>query len=108
MDKVFKRLKSNSYELKYGNVDLKNAKIQVFLDASFANNKDFPSQLGFIILIVDLNGNCSILSWSSTKCKIVTRSVLAAEFYALAYGYDAGFTIAYTVGNLLGRKNQII
>ncbi len=79
----------------------------MFSDASFANNKDFSSQLLFTILIVDSNGNCSNLNWSSTKCKRVTRSVLAAELYALAHGYDAGFTIAYTTGNLLGRKIEI-
>ncbi len=52
---------------------------------------------------MDVYGNCYIWSWSSTKCQRVTRSVLAAELYALAHGYDAGFNFAYAPENILKR-----
>ena len=42
-DPDFKRLKENSYELMYGNVNFEIADIQVFSDASFTNNKDLSS-----------------------------------------------------------------
>lgn len=107
LDNIFKKAKNENLKLKYGNVDLQSAEIHVFTDASFANNKDLSSQLGYVILIVDETGNCSILSWSSTKCKRVTRSVLAAELYALAHGFDAGFAMCNTMRALLGRKVPI-
>ncbi|KAM4057650.1 Dimer-Tnp-hAT domain containing protein [Hirsutella rhossiliensis] len=53
------------------------AKLMVFTDGSFANNKDLSSQLGFVITLVnetnhkekqfEISGN--IVHWSSTKCK---------------------------------------
>ncbi|KAM4058783.1 polyprotein [Hirsutella rhossiliensis] len=75
--------------LTYKPIDLATAKLMVFTDGSFANNKDLSSQLGFVITLVnetnhkekqfEISGN--IVHWSSTKCKRVTRSVLASEIY---------------------------
>ena len=107
LDQIFKRLKENQYELRYGNVDLKTAEVLVFSNRSFANNKDLFSQNGYIILLLNEKHNCSILSWSFTKFKRVTTSVLAAELYAIAHVYDAGFIMAYTVGKLLNRPMKI-
>lgn len=95
LDKVFKKLKSFEMKLKYGHV---------FADSSFANNKELSSQLGSIILLVDKYENCSVIAWSSTKCKRITRSALAAGLYAPAHAYDYGFTLAYTINALLKRK----
>ncbi len=86
---------------------MNTAEIQSLSDASFANNKDLSSQLGCIFLIMDIKGKCSKLSCSSTTCKRVTRSVLAGELHAFVHRYDARFTIAYTVGNILNKKIKI-
>src|SRR6266496_1496522 len=67
----------------------------VFTDASFANNKDLSSQIGFVIVLTDQNRTVNIIHWSLIKCKRVTRSVLASELYALAYGFDIGATIKW-------------
>lgn len=104
LDTVFKRMHDKNVELKYGNVSLENSKVHVYADASFATNKDLTSQLGYVILLVDDDHNCSVLTWSSVKCRRVTRSVLAAELYAVAHAFDAAFALAHTVGILLGRK----
>ena len=104
LDKVFQQLRNERVELLYGNVDLDTAEVFVFADAAFATNLDLSSQLGFIALLVDQDRNCSIITWSSTKCRRVTRSVLAAELYALASGYDMGYAIAHTFSIILGRK----
>ena len=71
-------------------------KIYAFVDASFANNKDLLSQIGYVIVLgnetktdettVSLHSN--ILHWSSTKCKRVTRSVLTSELYVIVAGFD--------------------
>ncbi|KAI1674159.1 hypothetical protein L13192_00906 [Pyrenophora tritici-repentis] len=76
----------------------------VFVDGSFANNKDLSSQLGFVLMLVNesidantftIQGN--IIHYSSTKCKRVTRSVLASEIYGMVNGFDIGIAIATTL-----------
>ncbi|KAM4057858.1 polyprotein [Hirsutella rhossiliensis] len=66
--------------LTYIPIDLANAKLIVFTDGSFANNKDLSSQLGFVIALVNetetartkdqfgIKGN--VLHWSSTKYRL--------------------------------------
>ena len=81
------------------------AKLYVFTDASFANNKDLNSQIGYIIVLANetpinhytdhpafrIKGN--IIYWSSIKCKRITKSVLASEIYKTVYGFDIGYYI---------------
>ena len=90
--------------LRYIPIDLTTAKLMVFADGSFANNKDMSSQLGFILMLVNEKNNSesftligNLLHWSSTKCKRVTRSVLASEIYGMVNGFDIGFAIASTL-----------
>jgi hypothetical protein len=69
--------------IKYITLNLKCTKLFVFVDGSFANNKDFSSQIGYLIIIVNktetistktnefiIKGN--IIYYSSTKTKRVT------------------------------------
>ena len=74
----------------------------VFIDASFANNKDMSSQIGFILVLIDATGQANILHWTSIKCKRVTRSVLASELYAIAHGFDSSASIKPTIEKALG------
>lgn len=91
-------------------LQLDTMKLFVFTDGSFANNKDLSSQIGYIILLgneVQSNENdnlssftiikANIIHWSSTKCKRVTRSVLASEIYGLVSGFDISFALAHTL-----------
>ncbi|XP_044724729.1 polyprotein [Hirsutella rhossiliensis] len=99
--------------LTYKPIDLATAKLMVFTDGSFANNKDLSSQLGFVITLVnetnhkekqfEISGN--IVHWSSTKCKRVTRSVLASEIYGMANGFDIGISLAMTMKIITERLN---
>lgn len=90
--------------LNYVPLDLSTAKLFVFVDGSFANNKDFSSQIGYIIAIANettgmeeftVHGN--VIHWSSTKSKRVTRSVLASEIYGMVEGVDIAFAITSTL-----------
>ena len=78
-------------------LDMSSLSLLVFTDASFANNKDLSSQIGFVIVLTDRNQSANVLHWSSIKCKRVTRSVLASELYALAHGFDIGAAIKSTI-----------
>jgi hypothetical protein len=95
--------------LRFIHIRLESAKLFVFVDASFANNKDYSSQIGFIIVLANeenggketfkFNGN--IIHWSSIKCKRITRSVLASELYAMVHGFDIGIAIKTTLDKIL-------
>jgi hypothetical protein len=69
---------------------MKSIRLLVFINASFTNNKDLSSQIGFVLVLVNATKRANILYWSSTKCKRVTRSVLASELYGIAHGFDIG------------------
>lgn len=82
-------------------LDLQTTKLFVFVDGSFANNKDFSSQIGYEIILAneiqtsdeefEIKGN--LLHYSSTKSKRVTRSVLASEIYSMVGGVDMAISI---------------
>jgi hypothetical protein len=80
-------------------------KLAIFTDASFVNNADLSSQIGFVIALADENNKANILHWSSTKCKRITRSVLASELYAMAHGFDVGAAIKGTVESIMEIEN---
>ncbi|RAL64335.1 hypothetical protein DID88_001811 [Monilinia fructigena] len=76
-------------------------------DASFANNTDLSSQIGYVICLMDKHNNANIIHWTSIKCKRITRSVLASELYALVLGFDVGAAIKGTVNAILKLKKPI-
>ena len=83
-------------------LEKESLQLLAFTDASFANNKDLSSQIGYVLVLADAKGAANILHWSSTKCKRVTRSVLASELYAMAHGFDSGASVKSTVEKALG------
>ncbi|KHJ34667.1 hypothetical protein EV44_g3790 [Erysiphe necator] len=70
--------------------------VSVFVDSSFANNKDYTSQLGTIIAIKDKTRHINIIHFNSIKAKRVVRSVLNAELQGLLLGFDMGVCIKKT------------
>jgi hypothetical protein len=82
-------------------LEKESLQLMVFTDASFANNKDLSSQIGYILVLADGSGRANILHWSSTKCKRVTRSVLASELYGMAHGFDMGASVKSTIDKAL-------
>jgi hypothetical protein len=99
--------------LSYVHVDLNVAKIFIFADESFANNKNLSSQLGFLMVLAYENhlensfaliGN--IMHWNSTKCKRITRSTFASEVYGMMNGTDVKIAFAITLKIIITRFNQ--
>ncbi|EED11471.1 hypothetical protein TSTA_007610 [Talaromyces stipitatus ATCC 10500] len=87
--------------LRFVRLDLDSLRLVIFADSSFANNKDFSSQISFVIVLADAVNNANIVHWSSIKCKRVTRSVLASELYAMVHGFDSAASIKSTTTQLL-------
>jgi hypothetical protein len=81
--------------------------VVVFSDASFANAGGYKSQLGFVICIVDDANNANIVHFGSSKCKRVTRSVMAAELHGLVLGFDNAFVVRQMVSEISGREIPI-
>jgi hypothetical protein len=78
-------------------LNISSLSLLVFIDASFVNNKDLSSQIGFVIILTDRNQSANILYWSLIKCKRVTHSILASKLYALAHGFNIGAAIKSTI-----------
>jgi hypothetical protein len=91
--------------IKYIPLDLQRTKLFVFVDRSFANNKDFSSQIGYLIILAnetftesnEFMVNRNLIHYSSTKSKRVTQSVLALEIYGMVGGVDMAIAINTTL-----------
>jgi hypothetical protein len=96
------QLDNSTRGLTFVRLDENSLQLLVFTDASFANNKDLSSQIGYVVVLADNTNSANILHWSSLKCKRVTRSVLASELYAMVQGFDIGASIKTTIEKALG------
>jgi hypothetical protein len=81
------QIDNHSRDLRYVKLDSTTSQLMIFTNSSFANNRDLFSQIDYVICLVN-SKHVNIVHWSSIKCKRVTRSVLAAELYALAHDFD--------------------
>ncbi|KAK1989628.1 hypothetical protein LX36DRAFT_665047 [Colletotrichum falcatum] len=115
------QIKNLKRGLRFLPLNLKTIKLFVFVDRSFANNADLTSQLSFIVILANKESNNhtttgqtpnntgmftvtrNIIHFSSTKCKRVTRSVLASEIYAMVAGADIAHAIRTTLALITKR-----
>ena len=92
--------------LTFVKLDPDSLRIMAFVDASFANNNDHSSQIGYVIVLADESGAANVVHWQSIKCKRVTRSVLASELYALVLGFDISATLKSTSDQIFSCSPQ--
>ena len=86
-------LTTTDQALKFSKLDHSRLRLQVYSDASYGNNLDGSSQLGYIIFLADDKDKCQLLFWSSHKSKRVSRSVLGCETMAFADAFDMAFAM---------------
>lgn len=79
---------SAAFGLTFVRLDFESVKVVVFSDASFGNLKDYSSQMGYLIFVVDGDGNAIIIHCTSNKCRRITKIEMAAEPLALASSFD--------------------
>jgi len=94
--------------LRFVKLAKESLRLIVFTDASFANNRDLSSQIGYVLVLADGTGRANIIHWSSTKCKRVTRSVLASELYGMAHGFDMGASVKSTIDRALEMELPLV
>jgi len=98
-------------------MNLQLAKIYVFVNRSFANNKNLSFQIGFMLVIgIELKGIAkftlirNIIYISLTKCKRVICVMLTLKLYAIIIGIDmliALLSIINMIINKLGIKQLL-
>jgi hypothetical protein len=109
LNRVIKHLKKvPDLPLRFPILDLSTLRLQVYSDASYANNADGSSQLGYIIFLADGNGACQPMFWSSHKSRRVTRSVLGSETMALADAFDMAHALKHDMEMIIKQKVPIV
>lgn len=109
------QLDNKTRGLRYIPINPKKMNLYIFVDGSFANNKDYSSQIGILVALAEespgttkeeiiLKGN--IIHSMSVKSKRVTRSVLASELYSMVLGVDIGIAISTTL-RMISKHLQI-
>jgi len=95
------QIKNTNRGLKFIKLDINILQLLVFMDTSFANNKDLSLQIGYVLVLVDASNKANIIHWSLIKCKRVIKSVLASELYSMAHGFNIGTAIKSTLDKVL-------
>jgi hypothetical protein len=96
------QIDNHSRDLRYVKLDSTKLQLVIFTNSSFANNEDLFSQIDYVICLADSN-HANIVHWFSIKCKRMTRSVLAAELYALVHDFDLDVALKATLSAILDR-----
>ena len=93
-NKVVRKLHLGNSTLVFPKLCSTSWKVVLFNDAAHANLPDGHSSCsGRVVFIVDMNGNCVPVAWSSTKVKRVVKSLLSAEALGLVEGLDTVYLI---------------
>lgn len=76
--------------------------------ASFFNARNLCSQLGYIVAMLDRHDTANIINYGSSRCKLVTQSILAAEIHAFMLGYEQDFLIKNLAEEVLVKQLPIM
>ena len=91
-------------ELTYILLNILTAKLFVFINGSFANNKDYNSQIRYEIIFANeitkndefiINGN--LIHWNSIKSKRMIKNIFILEIYGMIGGVNMSFVIGFTL-----------
>ena len=94
------QIKNIDRGIKYISLNLEQVKLFIFINGSFANNKDFSSQISYLIILINkteetdkftIKGN--LIHYSSTKSKRVIKSILASKIYKIVGGVNMAIII---------------
>ena len=96
--------KRHKISISFPQLILPNVKVIGYSDASFGNNMDLSSQLGYIILLTDSSNQAIPIHFKSYKAKRLCRSAMAAEVIAFADLFDTATTLCKELAVLLNRN----
>lgn len=68
MNAAIRKVKGTpNYSLTFISLELNSLYLNIYVDASFATNKDYTSQLGFVVLLCDKNDRAHFIDFSSIR-----------------------------------------
>ena len=108
-NKALKKAKFNDVFLRFPkDLNINEAKLICFCDASFANLTGGSSQGGHLIFVIDKKGVYCLINWQSHKLKRVVTSTLSAECLAAVEAIDHCLHIRVCLAEILGTKTESI
>lgn len=105
-NKIIRKVKNNEMGLRFPKLNLGKLYILCHSDASFNNLSNGGSQGAFVILLGDVNGNCSPIQWQSKKVRRIVKSTLAAECLSMENAVDSAFYIKNVLCEILKLSSE--
>lgn len=65
--------------------DIDSIVLAVYIDAGFETNTDMSSERGLITVMTEKNNHANVIHYGYLKERRITRSVLAAELFAVLH-----------------------
>ena len=96
------QLINKSKKLKYVRFHQNFFQLIVFCDVFFVNNRDFFSQIDYVICLTNKTGTANFIHWSSIKCKRIIKNVLTSKLYVMNHVFDIETVIKTTIEKILG------
>ena len=94
------QIKNMDRGIKYITLDLEQVKLFIFVDSSFANNKDFSFQISYLIILINKTKGTdkfaikkNLIHYSSIKSKRVIKSILASKIYRIVKNINMAIII---------------
>ena len=109
LNKLIDRVKRSNLSInfpKMGSIDA--CHLEAYCDASYANVQNGKSQGGFIIFVVNPEGEKCPIFWQSRAIRRVVKSTLAAETLALVECAETSAYIAMILQELTSVKLEIV
>lgn len=103
INETVKYAKSYRLDITFPKLSLDSLRIVGYSDASFANNRDLSSQLGYIILLMDDSEQAAPIYFKSYKSRRVTRSPMAAEVIAFSDMFNVTAALSDDLGHILSK-----
>ncbi|KAF2194542.1 hypothetical protein K469DRAFT_725852 [Zopfia rhizophila CBS 207.26] len=89
-----KQIDCKNCGLRFCELDLKTAKLFIFVDKSFANNQDLSSQISYVIVLSNESNNNST---ESTLTGNIIHYVLASKIYSMVSSFNIGYVLNHTL-----------
>lgn len=99
--------KSREIVVTFQQLDIGFLQLVLLTNPSFENARGLKNQLRFILLMFDEKGISNILYYCSSRCRRVTRSVMASEMDALVLEFDQEFAIRHLLEEILGLEVEL-
>ncbi|PMD60420.1 uncharacterized protein K444DRAFT_528366, partial [Hyaloscypha bicolor E] len=83
-------IENTTKELRFIKLVKKFLYLIIFINVLFINNKDFFSQIGYILVLVN-----------RTKYTNIIYYILVSEFYSIAYSFNIGTLVKFIINRIL-------